>query len=152
MLLCQTLGHWLWAQAEREGAEWAGSSLLEQVGGGKGVSVRLGPARGLGRAAESGRSLFLPYPPPLTCSGAKVIDLRMVEGGRILKAHLPPPPCCGQGHRSTGIASSLAQHGAAGGLGWRRGGRCPSAVAGATQGALLSQDSSQEDFPSLCTL
>lgn len=57
VLLCQSLWHWLWAQAGREGAEGAGSTLLEQVGGGKGVSVRLGPARGLGRAAEQCQQL-----------------------------------------------------------------------------------------------
>lgn len=69
----------------------------------------------------------------------------MVGAGRNLKANLTPPPAMG---RNTGLASSLAQHGNAGGLGWRRGGRCPTAVAGATQGALLSWDCSQEEFPS----
>lgn len=57
VLLCQPLWHWLWAQAGREGTEGAGSSLLEQVRGGKGVRVRLGPARGLGRAAEQCQQL-----------------------------------------------------------------------------------------------
>lgn len=117
----------------------------EQVGGGKGVGgeCKAGPcqrlAQGCGAVPELPKGRVVG-----ACSSSDLFCSQEWLGVEGISKHISlQPPAMG---RNAGIASSLAQHGNAGGLGWRRGGRCPTSLAGATQGAVLSQDNSQ-DYP-----